>query len=111
MWECGKLFVETYGLEMHMKVVHQKMTQDNSPGMGEDQIFPTNATAAKDLYGNGHVEKHQQVYPKEQPFQCSMVSCGKRFSIRPNLLVHERLHTYNYPYLCSVEGCSECKQL
>nr|XP_060618808.1 zinc finger protein ZFP2-like [Anolis sagrei ordinatus] len=82
------------------------------------------ATSDNDFESRGHLSSHQQSHTGQKPHQCSQdekrihtgekpykcSQCGKCFTLRHILKVHQRIHTGEKPYNCSQCGKSFAKR-
>lgn len=76
----------------------KKAKIDQVPSSGKCP-WPGCAFVAKD-----HLERHYKVHTSERLFVCDWDSCGKRFTLKHNLVTHVRRHK-SALFKCEIGGC------
>ncbi|RHZ64494.1 hypothetical protein CDV55_104033, partial [Aspergillus turcosus] len=51
--------------------------------------------------------RHQRIHTNERPYHCTVKGCNKSFVQRSALTVHFRTHTGERPHLCDFAGCDK----
>ncbi|XP_073521110.1 uncharacterized protein [Phyllobates terribilis] len=48
---------------------------------------------------SSHMVIHERIHTAEKPFMCNI--CGKRFATKSTLIIHQKIHTREKPYCCT----------
>jgi len=53
------------------------------------------------------MQVHQRSHTGDRPYHCSLSNCGKTFATSYALKSHRRVHTGEKPYECAACGCAK----
>ncbi|XP_012789426.2 Krueppel-like factor 17 [Sorex araneus] len=81
---------------------------ESQPARGEDNSPPEQPRAAAqepEQSSNTQEKAPGRSLPVSKPFRCQHENCGKAYTKRSHLVIHQRKHTGERPYRCQWEGC------
>ncbi len=97
---CDKQFAAASNLINHKKT-HLEEKRMKCTFDGCDKTFLSKCHLRTHLRTHVYIIKSSQIGLK--PFECSV--CGKRFSEKGNLKIHQRIHSDERLFTCFIEGC------
>ena len=115
--KCGKVFIGSANLNLHVKVVHDRMSLDLKCTFPDcDKVFTNRSmrtrhinithfpnkykceTCNKTCGSLKQLRDHGIVHSGERNFQCQ--DCERKFRCKTDLLDHKRSHTGEKPFAC-----------
>lgn len=83
---------------------HNLASEQRGDGVGTGEKSSRCAQCGKTFTTRFYLKIHQRIHTGERPYTC--LQCGKRFYCNSHLISHQRCHTGEKPYSCEECGKS-----
>lgn len=104
--ECERITPHRLALSANASGGHMVLpvTEQRSEGMGMGEKSSRCPQCGKTFTTRFYLKIHQRIHTGERPYTC--LQCGKRFYCNSHLISHQRSHTGEKPYSCEECGKS-----